>query len=143
MRVCVHIVVLGVLALGSMTACDEELVDGGVELTKGTVPIEAPPPSSRATHVFIPFTPHVPGEIGVSVDWDPRTSRVSFAVSEGECSSLPCPAELDRGPYTDGATNKPISGMNYLSARRYTLRIDNWGPGGVTASYVVRLIPGQ
>ena len=45
------------------------------------------------------------------------------------------------GRFTDAAQNKPISGMNTLSARLYTLRIDNWGPDAATASYRVRLIP--
>ena len=129
------------LALGSLSACEQELVDGGVDITQGTTALPVPPTLATPSHAFVPFTSPVAGELSISIDWDPRPNRVSFVVSRGACSASPCQAEVNMGGYTDGAQNKPISGSSTLSAGLHTLRIDNWGPDVATASYRVRLIP--
>lgn len=135
------ILVVATLAIGNLAACERELVDGGIDVAQGAVGIAAPPTSTRASNQFVPFTPQATGEVTISIDWEPRNNRLSFVVAEGACPTVPCPGEVDMGRYTDGAQNRPISGMNILSARPYTIRIDNWGPGPATASYRERLIP--
>jgi hypothetical protein len=134
-------VFLLVVGVGTFWACEKELVDGGFDLVQGALRIVAPPKPAAASHAFVPFTPPAEGTVDVSIDWDPRPNRVSFTVSEGACSASPCPAEIDMGPFVDGAQNKPISGSSTLSPRLHTLRIDNWGPDVVSATYVVRFRP--
>jgi hypothetical protein len=129
------------LALGSLSACEQELVDGGVDVTQGTTALPIPATLAAPSHAFVPFTAPAAGEVSVSIDWEPRPNRLSFVVARGTCSTSPCQTEVNMGLYTDGANNKPVSGMSTLSAGVHTLRIDNWGPDLATASYLVRLIP--
>jgi hypothetical protein len=129
------------LALVSLSACERELADGGVEITQGTTAIPIPSALAAPSHAFVAFASPAAGEVSVSIDWEPRPNRLSFVVAEGACSTSPCPTEVNMGGYTDGANNRPISGSGTLSAGLYTLRIDNWGPDLATASYRVRLAP--
>jgi hypothetical protein len=134
--------VAAALAVWSLAGCQMELVDGGFDLAQGTIELEAPSRSTGPSHQFIPFTPPAPGRTTISISWSPEASRVSFVVSEGACSTSPCPAEIDMGRHTGVETALyPISGSRHLSPRLYTIRIDNPGPGAATASYGIRLIP--
>ena len=128
------------LTLGALPGCDLVEKPDGVDVVNDTVEIAAPLSSAAATSAFIPFTLPTAGEVHVGIDWEPRANRVSFAVSDGACSTSPCPSEIDMGPFTDGAQQKPLSGQSVLSAHPYTLRIDNWGPAAFTATYSVWLV---
>jgi len=128
------------LTLGALPGCDLVEKPDGVDVVNDTVEIAAPLSSAAVTSAFIPFTLPTAGEVHVGIDWEPRANRVSFAVSDGACSTSPCPSEIDIGPFTDGAQQKPLSGQSVLSAHPYTLRIDNWGPTAVRATYSVWLI---
>jgi hypothetical protein len=130
------------LTLGALPGCglSEGPPPEGVDVVQGTVEIAAPLSSAATTSAFIPFTLPTAGEVHVGIDWQPPSNRVSFAVSHGACSTAPCPSEIDMGPFTDGAQQKPLSGQSVLPAGPCTLRIDNWGRTAVTTTYNVRLV---